>query len=78
MKQPVSSEALRIRYQLMITVFLKQESAIVLLDDPLSAVDAHVAEWLLRHAICGPLMEGRTRVLSTHHRGVSPCPPVKC
>ncbi|GAQ86722.1 ABC transporter C family [Klebsormidium nitens] len=44
------------------------ESAIVLLDDPLSAVDAHVADWLLRHAICGPLMHGRTRILSTHHK----------
>ena len=42
----------------------------MLLDDPLSAVDAHVADWLLRHAICGPLMHGRTRIMSTHHKGV--------
>ncbi|GAA6031091.1 hypothetical protein JCM8097_004000 [Rhodosporidiobolus ruineniae] len=38
---------------------------IVLLDDPLSAVDAHVGKYLFDHAICGALA-GKTRVLVTH------------
>ncbi|WVW86803.1 hypothetical protein I302_108858 [Kwoniella bestiolae CBS 10118] len=45
---------------------------IVLLDDPLSAVDAHVGHHLLDHCILnGPLSE-RTRVLVTHHLDVLP------
>ncbi|GAA5855654.1 hypothetical protein JCM8547_001633 [Rhodosporidiobolus lusitaniae] len=38
---------------------------IVLLDDPLSAVDAHVGRALFDNAICGSLA-GRTRILVTH------------
>ena len=38
---------------------------VALLDDPLSAVDAHVGRHLMRHAICGTLA-GATRVLVTH------------
>lgn len=38
---------------------------IVLLDDPLSAVDAHVGRHLLEHCL-GELMRGRTRLLVTH------------
>jgi ATP-binding cassette subfamily C (CFTR/MRP) protein 1 len=38
---------------------------IVLLDDPLSAVDAHVGQLLFRQCICGLLKE-KTRVLVTH------------
>ena len=38
---------------------------VVLLDDPLSAVDAHVGRHLLDSCICG-LLEGTTRVLVTH------------
>jgi ATP-binding cassette subfamily C (CFTR/MRP) protein 1 len=37
----------------------------VLLDDPLSALDAAVAEHLVRHLLCG-FLKGRTRVLVTH------------
>ena len=48
------------------------KSEIVILDDPLSAVDAHVGHHLLRHCILsGPLAE-RTRVLVTHHLDVLP------
>jgi ABC-type multidrug transport system fused ATPase/permease subunit len=40
---------------------------IVLLDDPLSAVDAHVGEHLFANAISGDVSRGMTRVLVTHH-----------
>lgn len=39
----------------------------VLLDDPLSAVDAHVGEHLFDNAITGSVCSGATRVLVTHH-----------
>ena len=38
---------------------------IVLMDDPLSAVDAHVGRHLFDEAICG-LLKGKCRVLATH------------
>ncbi len=41
------------------------QADVVLLDDPLSAVDAHVGRHLLDSCICG-LLEGTTRVLVTH------------
>ena len=41
-------------------------SDVVLLDDPLSAVDAHVGQHLWAQCICG-LLAARTRVLVTHH-----------
>ncbi|XP_024537956.1 ABC transporter C family member 13 isoform X1 [Selaginella moellendorffii] len=44
-----------------------QDCDIYLLDDPLSAVDPHVAAWLMHHAIQGPLLRDKTRVLCTHH-----------
>ncbi|XP_022998363.1 ABC transporter C family member 13 isoform X3 [Cucurbita maxima] len=40
---------------------------ILMLDDVLSAVDAQVADWILRNAILGPLAQKRTRILSTHN-----------
>ncbi|KAI1142928.1 P-loop containing nucleoside triphosphate hydrolase protein [Hypoxylon sp. FL0543] len=42
-------------------------SDLILLDDPLSAVDAHVGEQLFKEAICGELSE-KTRILVTHQR----------
>ena len=39
---------------------------IIVMDDPLSAVDAHVATALFDHCICEAL-DGKTRVLVTHH-----------
>jgi ABC-type multidrug transport system fused ATPase/permease subunit len=39
----------------------------VLLDDPLSAVDAHTARALVERLLGGPLLAGRTVVLVTHH-----------
>jgi len=38
---------------------------IVLMDDPLSAVDAHVGKHIMDHAICG-LLKDKARVLATH------------
>jgi ATP-binding cassette, subfamily C (CFTR/MRP), member 1 len=47
------------------------DADIVLLDDPLSAVDAHVGRTLLEECICG-LMAGKTRILVTHQLHVLP------
>jgi ABC-type multidrug transport system fused ATPase/permease subunit len=41
-----------------------------LLDDPLSAVDPHVAKKLLLGCFIGGLMKGTTRILVTHHVGL--------
>ena len=46
--------------------FISQDKEIYLLDDPLSAVDAHVATHLYTHCIMG-LLRRKTRVLCTHH-----------
>ncbi|GAA5917290.1 hypothetical protein JCM6882_004151 [Rhodosporidiobolus microsporus] len=40
---------------------------VVLLDDPLSAVDSHTARWLFKRCLRGPLLENRTVILITHH-----------
>jgi len=47
------------------------DADIIFLDDPLSAVDAHVGRQLLDECICG-LMAGKTRVLVTHQLHVLP------
>ncbi|CEP08484.1 hypothetical protein [Parasitella parasitica] len=39
----------------------------VLMDDVLSAVDAHTAKHIYEKCLQGPLMKNRTRVLITHH-----------
>jgi ABC-type multidrug transport system fused ATPase/permease subunit len=41
------------------------DADLVLLDDPLGAVDAHVGEHIMEHAICG-LLKDKCRVLVTH------------
>jgi ABC-type multidrug transport system fused ATPase/permease subunit len=43
------------------------QTRIILLDDPLSAVDAHVGEHIFANAITGALAKGVTRILVTHH-----------
>merc|ERR1712038_1870343 len=40
---------------------------IILLDDPLSAVDSHVGDHLFSEAICGDVCKGATKILVTHH-----------
>jgi ABC-type multidrug transport system fused ATPase/permease subunit len=42
-----------------------REAGVYLLDDPLSAVDAHVGQYLLQHCIC-EFLKDKTRVLITH------------
>ncbi|KAF2158186.1 bile acid-transporting ATPase [Myriangium duriaei CBS 260.36] len=42
----------------------------VLLDDVLSAVDAHTAKWIFDKALMGPLMVHRTCILVTHNVGL--------
>jgi ABC-type multidrug transport system fused ATPase/permease subunit len=39
----------------------------IILDDCLSAVDAHTAKYLFRKCIMGDIMRGRTRILVTHN-----------
>ncbi|PSS10701.1 hypothetical protein M430DRAFT_145791 [Amorphotheca resinae ATCC 22711] len=46
---------------------LYSNSRHVLLDDCLSAVDAHTAKWIFDNCIRGPLMQGRTCILVTHN-----------
>lgn len=43
------------------------DTRMLLLDDPLSAVDSHVGEHLFSKAIAGDISEGKTRILVTHH-----------
>jgi len=44
-----------------------KETKVMLLDDPLSAVDGHVGEHLFKKAISGEINHGKTRILVTHH-----------
>jgi len=44
-----------------------EDTKLLLLDDPLSAVDSHVGEHLFSEAIVGDIGVGRTRILVTHH-----------
>lgn len=43
------------------------DADILMLDDPLSAVDAHVGKKIFEGCICNGLMAGKTRLLVTHH-----------
>jgi len=45
----------------------------LLMDDCLSAVDAHTAQWIFNNAIMGPLMRHRTCILVSHN--ISLCVP---
>eukprot|EP01062_Namystynia_karyoxenos_P055987 TRINITY_DN4697_c1_g2_i4.p1 TRINITY_DN4697_c1_g2~~TRINITY_DN4697_c1_g2_i4.p1 ORF type:complete len:1320 (+),score=449.60 TRINITY_DN4697_c1_g2_i4:128-3961(+) len=46
----------------------RQDTALVVVDDPLAAVDPHVAEHLLRRCLRSPLLSKVAVVLATHHR----------
>ncbi|RUS23063.1 hypothetical protein BC937DRAFT_92822, partial [Endogone sp. FLAS-F59071] len=46
------------------------QADVLVLDDCLSAVDAHTAKHLYEHCLMGELMRGRTRILVTHHVGL--------
>ena len=43
-----------------------QDADLYILDDVMASVDAHVGAWLLEHAICGPLLQGKTCIACTH------------
>ncbi|KAI0382123.1 P-loop containing nucleoside triphosphate hydrolase protein [Hypomontagnella monticulosa] len=45
------------------------DSDLILLDDPLSAVDSHVGQHLFKEAICG-VLKGKTRILVTHQQAL--------
>ncbi|KAH8660277.1 P-loop containing nucleoside triphosphate hydrolase protein [Xylariales sp. PMI_506] len=47
------------------------DAEIILLDDPLAAVDPHVGVHLMEHAICG-LLKDKCRILATHQLQVLP------
>ena len=49
-----------------------EETQIVLLDDPLSAVDAHVGHHILENCILAGPLANRTRILVTHSLDVLP------
>ncbi|SCV70351.1 BQ2448_1745 [Microbotryum intermedium] len=53
------------RQRVSIARTLYFDADIVLLDDPLSAVDAHVGAWLFEQVIDG-MLRGKTRILVTH------------
>lgn len=42
------------------------QAKLLLLDDPLSALDSQTAETIVRRCLAGPLLKGRTTVLVTH------------
>ncbi|KAM4066434.1 ABC transporter transmembrane domain-containing protein [Hirsutella rhossiliensis] len=46
---------------------LYSNSAHILMDDCLSAVDSHTAQWIFTNCIKGPLMRNRTCILVTHN-----------
>ncbi|PYI28928.1 putative ABC multidrug transporter [Aspergillus indologenus CBS 114.80] len=53
------------KQRLNIARAIYSDSELVLMDDPLSAVDAHVGRHIMDNAICG-LLKDRSRVLATH------------
>ncbi|KAJ3535367.1 hypothetical protein NMY22_g6525 [Coprinellus aureogranulatus] len=53
---------------------LYSRAKVILLDDPLAAVDMHTAQHIVKNCFTGRLSEGRTIILVTHH--ISLCAPV--
>lgn len=55
------------RWRVALARALYSRAGIILLDDVLSAVDAHVGRLIVEEALTGELARGRTRILATHH-----------
>ncbi|KAK8918386.1 ABC transporter C family member 13 [Platanthera zijinensis] len=55
------------RARLALARAIYRNSDIYILDDILSAVDSHVANWVLQKALLGPLTNHKTRLLCTHN-----------
>lgn len=55
------------RWRVALGRALYSRAGILVLDDVLSAVDAHVGRAMVDQALTGELAEGRTRILATHH-----------
>lgn len=53
------------KQRLNIARAIYSDADVILMDDPLSAVDALVGQHLMDHAICG-LLKGKCRILATH------------
>jgi len=58
------------RWRVTLARALYSRAGILVLDDIFSAVDAHVGQHILNNALHGELIEGRTRILVTHHVGL--------
>ncbi|KAK4232219.1 hypothetical protein QBC38DRAFT_463457 [Podospora fimiseda] len=55
------------RWRTALARALYSRAGILVLDDVLSAVDAHVGRLIVEQALTGDLANGRTRILATHH-----------
>ncbi|KAL2171894.1 hypothetical protein VTG60DRAFT_1281 [Thermothelomyces hinnuleus] len=55
------------RWRVALARALYSRAGILVLDDVLSAVDAHVGKLIVDQALTGGLAHGRTRILATHH-----------
>ncbi|KAG0652941.1 ATP-dependent bile acid permease [Hyphodiscus hymeniophilus] len=55
------------KWRLTLARAFYSRAGILILDDVFSALDAHVGKEIYDKAMTGPLSEGRTRILVTHH-----------
>jgi ABC-type multidrug transport system fused ATPase/permease subunit len=55
------------KWRLTLARAFYSRAGIIIMDDVLSALDAHVGKHIFDVAIMGELAEGRTRILATHH-----------
>jgi ABC-type multidrug transport system fused ATPase/permease subunit len=55
------------KWRLTLARAFYSRAGILILDDVFSALDAHVGKEIYENALMGPLAEGRTRILVTHH-----------
>lgn len=55
------------RWRVALARALYSRAGIIILDDVLSAVDAHVGRTMVDQALTGELSDRRTRILATHH-----------